>query len=104
MATPGSLPLGSQKGLGELWTRLKFLFLALVIYRVGTHIPVPCIDPDRIAGMFNQNQGTVLGMVNMFACGACERMSILALGLMPYISAAIIMQMMSAVTPQLEQL
>ncbi len=104
MATPGSLALGNQKGLSELWSRLKFLFLALVIYRVGTHIPVPGIDPDRIADMFNQNQGTILGMVNMFSGGAWERMSILALGIMPYISASIIMQMMSAVTPSLEQL
>lgn len=104
MATPGSLPLGNQKGLGELWARLKFLFLALVIYRVGTHIPVPGIDPDRIADMFNRNQDTILGMVNMFSGGAWERMSILALGIMPYISASIIMQMMTAVTPSLEQL
>lgn len=104
MATPGSLALGNQKGLGELWARLKFLFLALVIYRVGTHIPVPGIDPDRIADMFNRNQDTILGMVNMFSGGAWERMSILALGIMPYISASIIMQMMTAVTPSMEQL
>ncbi len=103
MATPG-MPLGNQKGLGELWTRLKFLFLAIVIYRLGTHIPVPGIDPDRVAQLFNQNQGTLLGMFNMFSGGALERMSILALGIMPYISASIIMQMMSAVTPSLEQL
>ena len=104
MATPGSLQAGNQRGLGELWARLKFLLLALVIYRVGTHIPVPGIDPDRIADLFNRNQDTILGMVNMFSGGAWERMSILALGIMPYISASIIMQMMSAVTPQLEQL
>lgn len=102
MANPGSLPLGNQKGLGELWARLKFLFLAIVIYRVGTHIPVPGIDPDQVAKMLEQNQGTMLGMFNMFSGGAFERMSILALGIMPYISASIIMQMMTAVTPSLE--
>lgn len=104
MATPGSLPLGNQNGLGELWARLKFLFLAIVIYRLGTHIPVPGIDPERVAQMFNQNEGTILGMFNMFSGGALERMSILALGIMPYISASIIMQMMTAVTPSLEAL
>lgn len=103
MATPGSLPLGNnQKGLGELWARLKFLFLAIVIYRVGTHIPVPGIDPEQVSNLLQQNQGTMLGMFNMFSGGAFERMSILALGIMPYISASIIMQMMSAVTPSLE--
>ncbi len=96
--------MGNQKGLGELWARLRFLFVALVIYRIGTHIPVPGIDPDRLAALFNQNQGTIVGMFNMFSGGALERMSILALGIMPYISASIIMQLMTAVTPSLEQL
>lgn len=104
MSRPGNLPLGNQKGLGELWARLRFLFAAIVIYRIGTHIPVPGIDPDRLASLFNQNQGTILGMFNMFSGGALERMSILALGIMPYISASIIMQLMTAVTPSLEQL
>ncbi len=104
MASPGNLPLGNQKGLGELWARLRFLFIAIVVYRIGTHIPVPGIDPDRLASLFNQNQGTILGLFNMFSGGALERMSILALGIMPYISASIIMQLMSAVTPSLEQL
>lgn len=97
-------PMANQKGLGELWARLRFLFVAIIIYRIGTHIPVPGIDPDRLADMFNQNQGTILGMFNMFSGGALERMSILALGIMPYISASIIMQLMTAVTPSLEQL
>lgn len=104
MATPGNLPLANQKGLGELWARLRFLFIAIVIYRIGTHIPVPGMDPDRIADLFNQNQGTIMGMVNMFSGGAMERMSILALGIMPYISASIIMQLLSSVSPALEQL
>lgn len=98
------LSSGNQSGLGELFARLRFVLLALIVYRVGTHIPVPGINPDQIAAMFNQNQGTVLGLFNMFSGGALERMSILALGIMPYISASIIMQLMSAVSPQLEAL
>jgi preprotein translocase subunit SecY len=104
MATPGNLPMGSQKGLGELWARLRFLMLAIFIYRLGTHIPVPGIDPEQVARLFSQNEGTILGMFNMFSGGALERMSILALGIMPYISASIIIQMVTAVTPSLEQL
>ncbi|GMG88626.1 preprotein translocase subunit SecY [Biformimicrobium ophioploci] len=103
MAKPGAA-LANNKGLGELWARLRFLFLAIVVYRVGTHIPVPGIDPERLASLFNANQGTILGLFNMFSGGALERMSILALGIMPYISASIIMQLMTAVTPSLEQL
>ena len=94
----------NTRGLGELFARLRFVLLAIIIYRIGTHIPVPGINPDQIAALFNQNQGTILGLANMFSGGALERMSILALGIMPYISASIIMQLMSAVTPQLEQL
>lgn len=104
MARPGNMPMGSQKGMGELLARLRFLFLAIVVYRIGIHIPVPGIDPDRLAELFNQNQGTILDMFNMFSGGALANMSILALGVMPYISASIIMQLMSAVTPSLEQL
>lgn len=105
MLKPGKMPSGSNpKGLSELWARLRFVFLAILVYRIGTHIPVPGIDPDQIAALFNQNQGTILGMFNMFSGGAAERMSILALGIMPYISASIIMQIMTAVTPSLEQL
>lgn len=100
----GLLSGGKQSGLGELFTRLRFVLLAIIVYRIGTHIPVPGINPDQIAAMFNQNQGTVLGLFNMFSGGALERMSILALGIMPYISASIIMQLMTAVTPQLETL
>lgn len=103
MATPGGSS-GNQKGLGELWARLRFLFLAIIVYRIGTHIPVPGIDPARVADLFTQNEGTYIDLFNMFSGGALERMSILALGIMPYISASIIMQLMSAVTPSLEQL
>ncbi len=104
MATPAGMPNGGSKGLGELWARLRFLFLAIIVYRLGTHIPVPGFDPDRLADLFTQNQGTFLGMFNMFSGGALERMSILALGIMPYISASIIMQLLSASVPALEQL
>ncbi len=104
MAKPGTMPTGNGKGLGELWARLRFLFIAIIIYRIGTHIPVPGFDPDRLAELFTQNQGTYLGLFNMFSGGALERMSILALGVMPYISASIIMQLLSATVPALEQL
>ncbi len=100
----GLLSGGNQSGLGELFARLRFVLLAIIVYRIGTHIPVPGINPDQIAAMFNQNQGTVLGLFNMFSGGALERMSILALGIMPYISSSIIMQLMSSVSPQLEAL
>ena len=104
MSKPGNMPAGNTKGLGELWARLRFLFAAIIIYRIGTHIPVPGFDPDRLAELFTQNQGTYLGLFNMFSGGALERMSILALGVMPYISASIIMQLLSATVPALEQL
>jgi preprotein translocase subunit SecY len=94
----------NTKGLSELWSRLCFLFLAIVVYRIGTHIPVPGFDPDRLSDIFSQNQGTFLGLFNMFSGGALERMSILALGVMPYISASIIMQLLTATVPVLEQL
>ena len=100
------LPVGgvNQAGLGELWARLRFLLLGLIVYRIGTHIPVPGIDPHQLGALFNQNQGTIVGLFNMFSGGALERMSVMALGVMPYISASIIVQMMSSVTPQLEAL
>jgi preprotein translocase subunit SecY len=103
MATPAQLPMANQRGLGELWSRLRFLLLAIVIYRIGTHIPVPGLDPVQVANLFDKNKDTILGMFNMFSGGAFERMSILALGIMPYISASIIMQLLSAVLPSLEQ-
>ena len=104
MAKTGSLPAGAASGFAELKSRLWFVFVAIVIYRVGAHIPVPGINPDRLAALFEQNQGTILSLFNMFSGGALERMSIFALGIMPYISASIIMQLMTVVSPQLEQL
>ena len=98
------MPSMTSAGMGELFARLRFVLIALLIYRIGTHIPVPGIDPEQLASLFDQNQGTILGLANVFSGGALERMSILALGILPYISASIIMQLMTAVTPQLEQL
>jgi preprotein translocase subunit SecY len=104
MARADAATMGNANGLSELWTRLRFLLLAIIIYRIGTHIPVPGFDPERLSDLFTQNQGTFLGLFNMFSGGALERMSILALGVMPYISASIIMQLMSATVPALEQI
>ena len=103
MAKPQLLP-NMQSGLGELWARLRFVLLASIIYRIGTHIPVPGINPNSLAEMFNRSEGTILDMFNMFSGGALERMSILALGIMPYISASIIMQLMGSVSDTLSQL
>ncbi|MET0498057.1 MAG: preprotein translocase subunit SecY [Steroidobacteraceae bacterium] len=85
----------------ELRQRLFFLLGALIVYRIGTFIPVPGIDPVALSRFFQSQQGTILNMVNMFSGGAIERLSIFALGVMPYISASIIIQMMAVVLPQL---
>ena len=88
----------------DLKKRLWFTLFALLVYRLGTHIPLPGIDPDAFARAFQQQSSGVLGMFNMFAGGAVERMAIFALGIMPYISASIIMQLMTSVVPSLEAL
>ena len=90
--------------LTDLKQRLLFVLGALVVYRIGTHIPVPGIDPVALAEMFKQTQGSIVDLFNMFSGGALERFSVLALGVMPYISASIIMQLMTTVVPSLEQL
>ncbi|MFC4296820.1 MAG: preprotein translocase subunit SecY [Castellaniella sp.] len=89
-------------GYGDLKRRVLFLVLALIVYRLGTHIPVPGINPDALSDLFQQNQGGILGLFNMFSGGALERFSVLALGIMPYISASIIMQLLAVVVPTLE--
>ena len=86
----------------DLRKRLIFLVLALVVYRVGAHIPVPGIDPDQLAQLFKSQAGGILGLFNMFSGGALSRFTVFALGIMPYISASIIMQLMTVVSPQLE--
>ena len=93
-----------NKGMSDLWRRLRFVFMAIVIYRLGTHIPIPGIDPARLAALFDQNQGTILEMFNLFSGGALERMSIFALNVVPYISSAIIMQLFSNSIPYLQEL
>ncbi len=98
---------GGKAGMGkftELRQRLLFVLGALLVFRIGTFIPVPGVNPIALAAMFDQQQGTILDMFNMFSGGALKRASLLALGIMPYISASIIMQLMSAVIPKLEQL
>jgi len=89
---------------GDLRRRLIFLLLALIVYRIGAHIPVPGIDPDQLAKLFQSQAGGILGMFNMFSGGALSRFSIFALGIMPYISASIIMQLLGIVSPTLEAL
>jgi preprotein translocase subunit SecY len=105
--TPG-MPAGSMmpdlSKMGEVKDRIFFLLGAIIVYRIGSFIPVPGIDPNQLAALFNQSRGTILDMFNMFSGGALERLSILALGVMPYISASIIVQLMTAVVPQLKEL
>ena len=97
-------PAKASSKYGDLYRRLIFLLLALVVFRIGTHIPVPGIDPVTLRELFNQQQGGILGLFNMFSGGALSRFSIFALGIMPYISASIIMLMLSYVLPSLEDL
>ena len=94
----------NNSGLSELKSRLIFVVGALVVYRIGSHIPVPGIDPKALAAMFEQQSGSILDMFNMFSGGALMRLSLFALGIMPYISASIIMQLMTVVLPSMEQL
>ncbi len=102
--TNGVGGLAGATQLTELRQRLFFLVGALVVFRIVTFIPVPGINPIALATLFDQQRGTILDMFNMFSGGALERFSVVALGIMPYISASIIMQLMSHVHPKLEQL
>jgi len=94
----------SQGGLSELKQRLLFVLIGLVIYRLGSYIPVPGLDPHQLASLFNGQGNGLLNMFNLFSGGALGRLSVFALGVMPYISASIIMQLLSSVLPTLEQL
>jgi len=96
--------LAKSAASGFPWNRLWFLLGALVVYRIGAHIPVPGIDPAHLADFYKQHQSGFLGMFNMFSGGALSKLTIFAVGIMPYISASIIMQLMSIVSPQLEAL
>ncbi len=102
MANQGALPDFGR--LQELRNRILFLLGALLVYRIGTFIPVPGIDPVQLEALFEQQRGTILDLGVMFTGGALERLSLFALGIMPYISASIIMQLMSAVIPQLKEM
>lgn len=104
MATSPSSNQASGSKYGDLKRRIIFLLLALVVYRIGAHVPVPGIDPEMLTKLFNEQQGGILGLFNMFSGGALSRFSVFALGIMPYISASIIMQMLSYVLPSLESL
>ena len=101
MATSATQLAKSGK-FGDLRRRIFFLLGALVVYRLGTHVPVPGIDPQQMTELFNQQSGGILNLFNMFSGGALERFSVFALGIMPYISASIIMQLMTYVVPTLE--
>ncbi|WP_028884349.1 preprotein translocase subunit SecY [Taylorella asinigenitalis] len=94
--------LGNTKKYGDLTSRLVFLLLALVVYRLGTHIPVPGINPTVMEQVFSSQSGGILGFFNMFSGGALSRFSVFALGIMPYISSSIIMQLMTSTIPSLE--
>src|SRR5688572_30093512 len=108
MAKAPGMPAGSMvpdlTKIGEVKNRLLFLLGALVVFRIGSFIPVPGIDPNQLEALFNQSRGTILDMFNMFSGGALERLSIFALGVMPYISASIIVQLLAAVVPQLKEM
>jgi preprotein translocase subunit SecY len=107
MAASNTAIPGGLAGLGqlkELRQRLFFVLVALFVYRIATHIPVPGINPIALAELFNQQRGTILDMFNMFSGGALQRFSVVALGIMPYISSSIIMQLLSVVDPKLKQL
>ena len=104
MANPSLMPAGNTAKFGDLWRRLWFLLGALVVYRIGAHIPVPGIDPMKLAELFQSQQGGILGIFNLFSGGALSRFTIFALGIMPYISSSIIMQLMTIAVPTLETL
>ena len=103
MAT-SSASLAKTGKFGDLRSRLVFLLLALVVYRIGAHIPVPGIDPVQLQQLFSSQQGGILNLFNMFSGGALSRFTVFALGIMPYISASIIMQLLTYVVPTFEQI
>ncbi|AJP49019.1 preprotein translocase subunit SecY [Rugosibacter aromaticivorans] len=104
MAFPQLNQQPNAKKFGDLWRRLGFLLGALVVYRIGAHIPVPGIDPTRLAELFQSQQGGILGVFNLFSGGALSRFTIFALGIMPYISSSIIMQLLTIAVPSMEAL
>lgn len=95
---------GTTGGLAELKVRLLFVLGAILVYRLGAHIPVPGLDPQKLANFFSEQQNTIFGLFNMFSGGALSRVTVFAIGIMPYITASIVMQLFSMVLPSLEQL
>lgn len=95
---------GASGGLAELKIRLLFVLVAILVYRLGAHIPVPGLDPQKLANFFSEQQNTIFGLFNMFSGGALSRVTVFAIGIMPYITASIVMQLFSMVLPALEQL
>ncbi len=93
-----------QGGLSELRQRLLFVLLGIFVFRIGAHVPVPGLNPERLAHLFHQQQNTIIGLFNMFSGGALSHFAVFAIGIMPYISASIIIQLFTAVSPKLEQL
>ncbi len=104
MAKASARSSSGQGGLSELKRRLIFVLIAILVFRVGSYIPVPGLDPQRLADLFQQQKDGILGLFNMFSGGALSRLTLFALGVMPYISSSIIMQLFTAVSPKLEQL
>ncbi len=94
----------SQGGLGELKRRLLVVLIGIVVFRLGAHVPVPGLDPARLADFFSRHQGGLLGLLNMFSGGALSRVTVFGLGIMPYISSSIIVQMFGAISPTLQEL
>src|SRR3546814_20328902 len=106
MAKNPGMSGGAMPNLGkmsEVRNRLFFLLGAIIVYRIGSFVPVPGIDPVQLAALFNQSKGTILDLFNMFSGGALSRLSIFALGVLPYISARIIVQLMETVHPKLQE-
>ena len=99
-----NINLGAFAKATELKRRIWFTLAVLVVYRLGTYVPIPGIDPSILADIFQQNKSGILGMFDVFAGGALGRMTLFALNVMPYISASIIIQLMTTVSPKLEQL
>lgn len=95
---------GASGGMAELKIRLLFVICAILVYRLGAHIPVPGLDPQKLANFFSEQQNTIFGLFNMFSGGALSRVTVFAIGIMPYITASIVMQLFSMVLPALEQL
>ena len=96
--------MSDQGNMSDLWKRLRFVFFAIIVYRMGTHIPIPGIDPVQLESFFSRQDDTLIGLFNLFSGGALERMSIFALNVVPYISSAIIMQLFSNSVPYLQEL